>query len=98
MAKAGSVTGRHVFVRGHVQGVAFRWSARDRARELGLGGWVRNRPDGSVEVWAEGTPDKAAELLIWLEGGPPAARVEGLEVRTVEPRGFEEFSIDPEGV
>jgi len=71
---------RHAFVRGTVQGVAFRWHAKQRARELGLVGWIRNLADGSVEAWIEGEPAVVEEMLAWLRRGPPAARVEGVDV------------------
>lgn len=74
---------RHILVRGLVQGVAFRHHTKVRARELGLAGYVRNLSDGSVEVWAEGDPTAVAELVRWLHAGPPAARVEGIDVRSV---------------
>jgi acylphosphatase len=67
-------------VRGRVQGVAYRASTRYEARRLGLSGWVKNLPDGSVELEAQGEPDVVAALLAWCEHGPPAARVSGVEV------------------
>lgn len=63
---------------GLVQGVGFRWFVRERARRLGLAGWVRNAPDGSVEVAAAGTPESLAALRRALLDGPPGARVEQL--------------------
>ena len=66
----------HVAVRGRVQGVGFRWFVRERARALGLSGWVRNVADGSVEVFAVGPTDELARLRRLLQEGPPAARVE----------------------
>ena len=65
-----------VAVRGQVQGVGFRWFVRERARALGLSGWVRNVADGSVEVFAVGPMGELASLRRLLEQGPPAARVE----------------------
>lgn len=63
-------------IEGRVQGVWYRASAQREAARLGLSGWVRNRPDGSVELLAEG-PDPALEALrIWCGHGPPAAQVE----------------------
>ena len=62
-------------VRGRVQGVGFRWFARKAAGELGLRGWVRNLPDGSVEVLAAGPADALASLEQRLRNGPPSARV-----------------------
>jgi acylphosphatase len=69
----------HAIVRGHVQGVFFRHSARERARDLALGGWVRNLPDGAVEAFAQGPSQALEEFLRWLRAGPPSARVEGVE-------------------
>ncbi len=69
-----------VFVSGRVQGVWFRESCREQAVALGLGGWVRNRSDGRVEVVIEG-PEAAVERLVaWCHEGPSHARVDGVEV------------------
>lgn len=65
-----------VEVRGLVQGVGFRWFTREHARRLGLAGWVRNRPDGSVEVAASGSDAAVHELLATLARGPSGARVD----------------------
>ena len=65
----------HVRITGVVQGVGFRWFARERARRLGLAGWVRNLPDGSVEVLAEGPPGQLDLLLGELHRGPSGAQV-----------------------
>lgn len=64
-----------VVVHGRVQGVYYRASARDRARQLGLSGWVRNCPDGSVELLAEGEKTSLGQLVSWCQQGPPAAVV-----------------------
>ena len=69
----------HLEVRGRVQGVGFRWSVVDAARELRLAGWVKNRSDGNVEVAAAGETDALAKLEAAVTAGPPGARVE--EVR-----------------
>jgi acylphosphatase len=66
-------------IRGRVQGVAFRWHARQRARELGVTGWVRNQPDGSVRLLAEGEPERLDLLLAWAGRGPDHARVDHVE-------------------
>jgi acylphosphatase len=66
-------------VYGIVQGVFFRASTRDEAARLGLGGWVRNRPDGSVEVLAEGDEPALRRLVAFCREGPPGARVERVE-------------------
>ncbi len=84
-------------VSGGVQGVGFRWSTRNRARELGLSGWVRNEPDGTVRVRARGADDALDALEGWLHRGPPSARVSevmreegpGSPADEVEPGGFE---------
>lgn len=66
-------------VHGRVQGVYFRQSTADRARELGLNGWVRNCTDGSVEGLAAGAPAALEALHGWLHHGPPAARVDRVD-------------------
>jgi len=84
----------HAFIRGDVQGVFFRANTQDRARELGLTGWVRNRSDGSVEVVAEGDKGKLESLLSWCRHGPRAATVSGVEHEWEEKKGeFADFEI-----
>jgi acylphosphatase len=70
-----------LFVRGRVQGVYFRASTQREARRLGLTGWVKNRPDGSVEIVAEGEEVSIRELYGWAQKGPSAARVDRVETR-----------------
>lgn len=72
-------------VRGRVQGVGFRWFVRERARALGLSGWVRNRDDGSVEVLAVGEDDALRQLRSLLGTGPSGARVSGVEEQQGQP-------------
>jgi acylphosphatase len=67
------------FVRGDVQGVAFRWFVQREASGLGLRGWVRNRMDGRVEVLAEGDRPALEELTRLLSRGPRMARVESVD-------------------
>jgi len=74
-------TARTWFVSGRVQGVGFRWFVRKHAHYLGLAGWVRNEPDGRVQVYAVGTPDLLNELAGWIHKGPPTATVRGVEER-----------------
>lgn len=69
----------HVRVMGIVQGVGFRWFVREQARRIGVAGWVRNRPDGSVEVLATGDDRQLQLLRAELERGPRGAVVEKLE-------------------
>ncbi|WP_434151268.1 acylphosphatase [Methylocaldum gracile subsp. desertum] len=80
----------HVFVGGVVQGVFFRAAACERASILGLRGWVRNLPDGRVEILAEGASERIAEFLDWCASGPPRAKVDSLEV--IEEIPVEEFT------
>ncbi|MCK9537775.1 acylphosphatase [Dokdonella sp.] len=78
-------------VSGHVQGVFFRASTRERALALGLTGHASNLPDGRVEVVASGTPDALALLEAWLQEGPPAARVEHVERQAIDDPQTEGF-------
>lgn len=68
-------------VRGYVQGVGFRYFVRRQAQALGLTGWVRNRPDGSVEVVAEGERSTLGALLGALRSGPSEADVQDIDVK-----------------
>ncbi len=65
----------HVVIYGLVQGVYFRSSTRDKAVRLGVGGWVRNLPDGSVEAVFEGEKKKVEEIVGWCYKGPSGANV-----------------------
>ncbi len=80
-------------ISGRVQGVAYRASACTMARQLGLRGWVRNLPDGRVELLAAGAGPALEELAQWLHRGPPQARVAQV-VREAAPFAeFEDFVI-----
>ena len=68
-------------VYGVVQGVGFRWHTRQVGRRLNLKGYVRNRYDGTVEVVAEGSEQALREFLYYLEAGPSAAVVHGVDVK-----------------
>jgi acylphosphatase len=80
-------------VQGRVQGVYFRAFTRDEAEQLGVTGWVRNNPDGSVECFAQAPDDKIEAFIRSLHKGSPGARVEAVQLReeTPQPRlkGFE---------
>lgn len=67
-------------VDGRVQGVYYRASTQEQARALGLRGWVRNLPDGRVELRAQGTRGRVEALLAWCRKGPPSARVASVDV------------------
>jgi acylphosphatase len=73
------MTRTRVVVHGQVQGVFFRGSTVERAREVGVNGWVQNRPDGTVEAVFEGSPTQVAEMVRYCREGPPWARVERVE-------------------
>ncbi|MBU1672081.1 MAG: acylphosphatase [Actinobacteria bacterium] len=82
-----------VTVTGRVQGVFFRAETRGQARRLGLVGWVRNRPDGSVEAVFEGERPLVERAVEWAGNGPPAARVDSVDVRWEEPAGDAGFEV-----
>jgi acylphosphatase len=82
-------------VRGHVQGVGFRWFVIRRARAAGLAGWVRNRRDGSVECMAEGPRQALEGLLEELREGPPGASVTTVDADWRPPEGdLEPFDVE----
>jgi acylphosphatase len=80
-------------VSGRVQGVFYRASTVEKARQLGLRGFVRNEPDGSVYIEAEGEPDVLAKFVDWTKTGPPRARVDSCEVFEGSVKGFKAFEI-----
>lgn len=81
--EVGGMRSVRVRVSGRVQGVYYRASAQAEARRLGVGGWVRNKPDGSVLLHAQGDPAAVDALLEWCRGGPPGADVTMMEVEDV---------------
>jgi acylphosphatase len=83
---------RRVRIQGRVQGVFFRNWTQSKALVLGVRGWVRNRSDGSVELAAYGEAESVEALIAECRSGPPAAKVERIEVEAVEaevPSGFD---------
>ena len=80
-------------VEGRVQGVWYRDSARRKASELGLTGWVKNRREGNVEILAEGAMDNITELKNWCYDGPPGAIVTDVK-ETIEEFKGEFLSFD----
>jgi acylphosphatase len=79
-----SVVRRRVVVRGHVQGVFFRDSARREAEKRGIAGWVRNRDDGAVEAVFQGHPDAVEAMVGWCRSGPDRADVDDMDVSVEE--------------
>jgi len=84
---------RRLVVRGRVQGVAFRATTREQALQLGVGGWVRNRADGSVEVTAEGAPEAVEALVAFCRRGPRFAVVSDVSVVDEPPAGLQGFAV-----
>lgn len=80
-------------ISGRVQGVFFRATCADKAKALGLSGWVRNASDGGVEAEFEGKDADVEAMLAWCRKGPPYAEVEGVEVVERIPTGAEGFRI-----
>ena len=77
----------HLYVSGQVQGVFFRDSARERAEQLGLTGWVKNLPDGRVEALFEGPSERVREMVRWCEQGPQQATVENVKTEFQASKG-----------
>jgi acylphosphatase len=86
------MSAKHVIVHGRVQGVSFRANAEQRATELGLTGWVRNRDDGGVEMHVEGDDAAVERMLEWVQDGPVHAWVETVEARDVAAEGGSDFA------
>jgi acylphosphatase len=90
---SGAMRRVRVQVRGRVQGVFFRTTFAEKARSLGLAGWVRNLPDGSVEAAFEGEADGVEAAIEWCRVGPRFAVVDAVEVLEEPPIGEEGFHI-----
>jgi len=86
-------TRAHVFVSGTVQGVYYRASTRDAARERDVDGWVRNRDDGRVEAVFEGEEDAVEGMVEWCHTGSDAASVENVEIEYDDPEAESGFEI-----
>jgi len=87
------VVRRRVVVTGYVQGVFFRETTRRRALAAGVSGWVRNRPDGSVEAVFEGEREDVERLVAFCEKGPRGARVDWVDVAAEEPERLDGFQV-----
>ncbi len=79
----------HIY--GRVQGVGFRYYTNKKALELGITGFVRNLPDGSVYIEADGEPDQLEIFINWCYEGPSWARVTDVQRQDTPPNGFENF-------
>lgn len=80
-------------IHGHVQGVSFRYYARQRAAALGLSGWVRNQPDGTVEAEAQGPEEAVEQFVAWAHEGPSLAEVHRVAVERMPLAEGETFRI-----
>lgn len=86
---------RLIVVTGRVQGVGFRYFTQDVARREGVTGWVRNRPDGSVEALVEGDAEAVTRVERAIRSGPRGARVDAVHVDLQPPHGaYRDFSIE----
>lgn len=74
----------HLIIKGKVQGVYFRASARDVANKLAIKGWIKNMPDGNVEVMAEGKKEQLDKFIEWCRHGPTQAQVKEVRITTAE--------------
>ena len=85
--------GRKLRLFGRVQGVFFRQWTLDQARQLGVAGWVRNRPDGSLEAHLEGEEAAVAQLAERMRRGPSQARVEDVMTEEAAPEDLKDFTV-----
>ncbi|MCU0637250.1 MAG: acylphosphatase [Methanothrix sp.] len=84
----------HVRVSGRVQGVYYRAFTLERAKALGVKGWVRNVPGGGVEAFLEGERKQIGELLKAMKSGPTGAIILGMELSELQAKGYEDFEIE----
>jgi acylphosphatase len=85
----------HLIVHGKVQGVCYRAGTREKALELGLCGWAKNCPDGTVEIYAEGEKEILEQFINWCRKGSPAAQVSFLGIEWGESQSLTSFKIQP---
>lgn len=83
----------HLKISGFVHGVSFRASLARAAGDLGVRGWVRNLPDGTVEAVLEGREPEVLRVVDWARRGPPRASVQKVDVRVIPPRHLRDFHI-----
>ena len=88
-----TIVSRHVRITGQVQGVFFRAWAAEQAGKLGVTGWIRNAPDGSVEAHLEGDKWSVQQMIDLLHQGPPSAQVSRVAVEDAESEGADRFEV-----
>lgn len=84
----------HLIIKGKVQGVFYRASAKEKAEDLGLTGWVKNTPEGAVEIMTTGEKEVLDIYISWCKTGPSRAIVTRVEVQTVNDTWFDRFRIE----
>lgn len=84
----------NIKISGRVQGVFFRITAKEEADKLGITGFARNEPDGSVYIEAEGEVEKLEKFLKWCHGGPEVAQIDKVEITEGPLKNFSEFGRD----
>jgi acylphosphatase len=93
MSEQAGMTSLYIKISGRVQGVFFRMHTRDQAIKLRLGGTVRNCQDGTVEVYVSGVTSSLNEFIDWCRKGPPAAKVDKIDIHQIPLKNFEDFVI-----
>ncbi|MBV9962431.1 MAG: acylphosphatase [Parafilimonas sp.] len=89
-----NLTAKHILVKGKVQGVFFRKTAKQIAENLNIAGWVKNTDEGHVEIFAQAFEEELTKFIHWCKQGPPKADVKNIEVEDVEPdESVKHFSI-----
>jgi acylphosphatase len=88
----------HLIAHGKVQGVWYRAGTREKALQLGLCGWAKNCPDGTVEIYAEGEKKFLNSFINWCRKGSPAAQVSSLVIEWGESQGLTSFKIRPTSI
>ncbi|MGN6401508.1 MAG: acylphosphatase [Flavisolibacter sp.] len=83
----------HLLIKGKVQGVFYRATAKDVAKELGLTGWVKNTKEGNVEALASGSAEQLQQFINWCRQGPAKAIVTNVEINFFEEQAFNDFKI-----
>ena len=83
----------NVKIFGRVQGVSFRWQTQKKAKSFGFAGFVRNEPDGTVYIEAEGEDAQVTKFLDWCRKGPLFAKVENVEFEEAAVKGYTTFEI-----
>ena len=82
-----------LLIRGKVQGVFYRASARDMAEQFGVTGWIKNTSEGDVEALASGNEEQLQQFIDWCRSGPPHAAVTDVAVKRINEQAFEKFRI-----